>query len=159
MSPPSPQEAPGQHSSQNEMTRKEFFRQTQIVFQNTATFEKLKDKCRALENKFSEWPILCEVVDNVPSLDLLSVGVMPEELLAQYLPVAVDADGNCFCRAISLLATGTAEHHTEIRVRIVAEMALNEDYVHRHRLSSSSIFRSRRHLSFSLRIFPSGYRP
>lgn len=65
----------------------------------------------------SEWPILCEVTNETPLLDASAFALMPEEFRMQFLPVEVAADGNCFCRALSLLATGTEEHHTEIRVR------------------------------------------
>ena len=42
-------------------------------------------------------------------------------------PVRVEADGNCFPRAGSLLFTGSEARHTEIRVRIVREMLLHDD--------------------------------
>lgn len=124
---PFPQDVPNQDFTAKEMARSEFFSQLQLAVQSAASYDELKELIvQIMRNKWTEWPFCCEVCEN-PKLDPSAFNFMTEEISAHYFPVSVEADGNCFCRSLSFLATGTEDHHTEVRVRLVAELVLNED--------------------------------
>ena len=42
-----------------------------------------------------------------------------------HLPINILGDGNCFPQTVRVLTFGTDNHHAEMRVRIISEMALN----------------------------------
>ena len=61
--------------------------------------------------------------------------MLPHDAPQTLVPIAVNRDGNCFTRAISMAIYGTEEYHGIIRTKIVIEGVLkkhrylNEDYL------------------------------
>ncbi|XP_070193526.1 uncharacterized protein [Littorina saxatilis] len=66
-------------------------------------------------------------VTDIPSaqIDAQSLALRPGDVPWDLYPICIYGDGNCFPRTLSVLAFGRPDHHTEMRVRIVAELVLN----------------------------------
>lgn len=91
------------------------------------SFEHLKTQ--AADMKFQELaPIETSVVDLKKTLDQPSLDMRPKDMNQDLFPVTVEADGNCLPRCGSLIAFGSEDYHSEIRLRIGVEMALHQDY-------------------------------
>ncbi|XP_070178222.1 vertnin-like [Littorina saxatilis] len=58
-------------------------------------------------------------------VDAISKDLYPSDG-PNFTPFSIYGDGNCLPRCCSLLAYGTEEHHLEMRVRIVIELAVNK---------------------------------
>ena len=72
------------------------------------------------------WPVVQLNPDNNISLDAGATWLLPGDVWTRYIPVSVNADGNCFYRSLSLLATGSEEHRVELHVRMTVDVVINE---------------------------------
>ena len=52
--------------------------------------------------------------------------LMPHDANPHFVPMKSFGDGNCFFRSLSLVIFGNEESHTELQVRSIVELALNE---------------------------------
>ena len=99
---------------------------------NCRGFEQLKVKCNEISQGFSELPtvphsvtvLLSNLVVDIDAMDLYPNDVPDSRVLFHCL---VPADGNCLPSSDSVLGYGCPDFSAEIRLRILYELALNED--------------------------------
>ena len=100
-----------------------------------------------LRSKGSHWNCMsCKLGQEV---DEVSMDLAPGDLTGNIkFPIKIIGDGNCLPRCGSMLAFKNEDHHLEIRVRIVLELALNEtvymnnDYLRRGIIGKGQITNS-----------------
>ncbi|XP_070210071.1 uncharacterized protein [Littorina saxatilis] len=106
-----------------------FFSEAAATLRACTTYEDLKGKCLELRERI----LLFSVPDPLSAKDLLfaqdqtAADLLDTSVNGMCHPLSVPADGNCFFNAASLLLFGDVEHHTELRVRTVAEMCCSEE--------------------------------
>ncbi|KAK7484163.1 hypothetical protein BaRGS_00024533, partial [Batillaria attramentaria] len=126
----SPTSVPSPHSSQGdkEEHRDELFQRLSSQMAGTRTFAELLQVCKTANDSVAAHVMphnihyitsVCRAVVDAQARDLL-----PSDAPPNHLPLVTVGDGNCFLRALSTLCFGTEEHHLEMRVRLVVEMAL-----------------------------------
>ena len=70
------------------------------------------------------------------SIDNVAATLYPDDAPPDFQPVTCFGDGNCLFRAFSVIFFGNEDHHTELRIRAVCELAkneksyLNNDFLH-----------------------------
>jgi len=117
-----------------EPNRADFFDDCLENFIQCSSYEGLKEMCHDVNRKMNIWPIdhakLATIVNSGLSVDQKTMDIYPDDVQQTYVtfPVSVKADGNCLPYSGSVLAFGKDSHATEIRVRIIIEQALNEQY-------------------------------
>lgn len=109
-----------------ECSRKTFFEKAHADITKAKSYSQLKEMCFNFKLNVLGWPMVAETADDI-QVDLNAFSKMPEENAGKYIPMSVDADGNCFFRSISYLSSGSVDHHSEFRTRLIVEMATNED--------------------------------
>ena len=61
-------------------------------------------------------------------VDNVAATLYPGDAPTQLKPVMCIGDGNCLFRAFSIILFGDEDHHTELRMRSISELAKNEDH-------------------------------
>ncbi|XP_046554961.1 uncharacterized protein LOC124264267 isoform X2 [Haliotis rubra] len=98
---------------------------------NCKSFTELKEECKAIAGTMNDIEIQRNITLPYKDLkvDIPSVKILPDDLddVRELYPCSVKADGNCLPSVGSVYAYGTIDRTSEMRVRIVTELALNED--------------------------------
>ena len=58
--------------------------------------------------------------------DNVAATLYPDDAPKELQPVVCIGDGNCLFRAFSMVLFGDEDHHTELRIRSICELAKNE---------------------------------
>ncbi|KAL8567152.1 hypothetical protein ACOMHN_033054 [Nucella lapillus] len=92
-------------------------------------FYQLQELAKEVEKDIDKWPVSCvQGLDaSHYSTDEKAADLFPKDAPA-LLPISIEGDGNCLPRCAALLATGSEKAHVEMRVRIIVELAVNEQY-------------------------------
>jgi hypothetical protein len=109
--------------------RKNFFKDAQNMLKSS-NFEELLTKASDLAESIEKWPTYStNTASEVEALQVDGTALknLSDELTLKYLPIKVQADGNCFFRSLSLLASGTEDNHVEFRVRTVVDMLVRAE--------------------------------
>ncbi|KAL8618685.1 hypothetical protein ACOMHN_048861 [Nucella lapillus] len=93
------------------------------------SFYQLQELAKEVEKDIDKWPVSCvQGLDaSHYSTDEKAADLFPKDAPA-LLPISIEGDGNCLPRCAALLATGSEKAHVEMRVRIIVELAVNEQY-------------------------------
>ncbi|KAL8577629.1 hypothetical protein ACOMHN_020238 [Nucella lapillus] len=93
------------------------------------SFYQLQELAKEVEKDIDKWPVSCvQGLDaSHYSTDEKAADLFPKDAPA-LLPISIEGDGNCLQRCAALLATGSEKAHVEMRVRIIVELAVNEQY-------------------------------
>ena len=99
---------------------------------NCRGFEQLKVKCNEISQSFSELPTVPQSVTVLSSnleVDTDAMDLYPNDVPDSRVlfPCIVPADGNCLPSSGSVFGYGCPDFSAEIRLRILCELALNED--------------------------------
>ena len=99
---------------------------------NCRGFEQLKVKCYEISQSFSELPTVPQSVTVLSSnleVDIDAMDLYPNDVPDSRVlfPCIVPADGNCLPSSGSVFGYGCPDFSAEIRLRILCELALNED--------------------------------
>ncbi|XP_076440515.1 uncharacterized protein LOC143279993 [Babylonia areolata] len=127
-----------QRPESSNRSRRQFFQEAQLSIERASTFEELRSVCTILEPQMSTWKMFEMSPVHDIAVDATAVSLLPACYVEQFVPITVEGDGNCFCRSLSFLMSGTEANHTEIRVRMVINLVINEDdYVDPEKLKQS----------------------
>lgn len=89
------------------------------------TYRALQDLVQSVSYSDLEIPDYYMEIEDF-AIDANSLPLVPPDTAA--VPMDIIADGNCLPRCGSVFAFHTQDHHQEIRVRIIAELVLHEDF-------------------------------
>ena len=110
----------------------EFFADLQRQLSNCCMFDELQTVVKQATPEVGTYPIpqvIPRCLIDVGIVDKVANDLVPD-FLKPLFPVLTVANGNCVPRALSLACFGDQDHHTEMRCRIVMELASNcLDYI------------------------------
>jgi len=115
--------------------RKSFFEKLQRKLKSVRNYTELADtlekECaiKKYQTFTSKHRNVSEVICTKCDVDEYSTNILPFDILGNASLIArkVCGDGNCLFRSGSIIAVGHEDFHTELRIRCVSEMCLNED--------------------------------
>ena len=59
-------------------------------------------------------------------VDNVAATLYPDDAPQELKPVMCFGDGNCLLRVVSIILFGNDDHHTELRMQVILELACNE---------------------------------
>ena len=113
----------------SKMNRETFFKDAQKCLLKAKSWKEFVQVAQEIKTDQAQFTLPVSLYSDYQNVvkDDISIQLMPSDSHPELIPMKSYGDGNCLFRSLSLIIFGHERNHTEVRVRIIIELACNEE--------------------------------